>query len=194
MAKRRTAKLKQGQKTIPTSAVTLHRPQWDMGASGPANRHGLRIEDAPTIDPLTGEASNPNQVQRARRVDMLEVWAKAGTISTAGYTVACNLRNAFEATQRSPGAAENDRVDSSPKPDHAVTIQIDRLSAFQAIMRHVSAQDRAIVDTCVLSGRTPGQMRGKDGKYPYRNAAYQSGLEHLAAALDRLARKMEQGR
>ena len=189
MTKRKGAKPKQGKKVMPTSSVTVPAMPWDMGAAGPANRHNLRLEDAPTIDPITGEAANPNGVKRARRVDMLEVWAKAGIITTAGYTIAEKLRNAYEATQRSPGWQDNDRVQSSPKPDHAVTIQIDRLSEFQAIMRHVPNCDREIISTCILDGHSPGQVRGRGGDRPYRGAGYQAGLDHLRQALDRLAGK-----
>lgn len=157
--------------------------QWDMGANGPANRRGLKQEDAMDVDPVTGKTSNPNGVKRMRRVDMLERWHRKGQISAAGYTAACALRDAFEATGRTPSVdPTQDRVDSSPKPDHAVEIQIDRVSRFHAINRHVAAQDRAIIDACILSGGTPASLR------QYRQAKYPQGMQHLHDALERLAR------
>lgn len=157
--------------------------QWDMGANGPANRRGLKQEDAMEADPVTGKTSNPNGVKRMRRVDMLERWHRKGQISAAGYTAACALRNAFEATGRTPSVdPTQDRVDSSPKPDHAVEIQIDRVSRFHAINRHVAAEDRAIIDACILSGGTPASLR------QYRQAKYPQGMKHLHDALERLAR------
>ena len=166
-----------GAKRIPRP-VTL--PEWDMGATGPANRAGLVIEEAADMDPETGRIINPNGVKRARRVDMLEVWHRKGVISTQGYNAAEALRDAFEATERTPGWPDNDRVQSSPKPDHAVTIQIDTIRRFHAVHRFVPAQDRAIIDACVLRRASPAYAG-------YRGAAYRDGLQHLADALDRLS-------
>lgn len=176
MRKRGGAK---GRNAAPVSAVTV--TQWDHGATGPANRIGLVTEPAIDADPVTGQVANPNGIKRARRVDMLEIWHKQGAITTEGFNAAEKLRDAFEATQRAPGWPDNDRVQSSPKPDHAVTIQIDRISAFNAINRHVVADDRSIISACVLHRHTPA-VAG------YKGRAYQAGLDHLRDALDRLAR------
>jgi hypothetical protein len=159
-----------------------------MGATGPANRHGLVTEERGEIGP-NGKMHNPNQVKGVRRVDMLEFWHRHGTITTAGYNAACALRDAFEQTQRSPGTSfEQDRVDSSPKPDHAVTIQIDRVSKFHNVNRYLCAADAPLVHHCVFGG-TPATWRIK-GERPYHGAGYPAGLRELSAALDRLAKAM----
>lgn len=183
-------KPKYHQRIVKGKPVSLSPSPWDMGATGPANRHGLEIEEAADINPETGEVQNPNGVLRARRVDMLEVWARKGVISTAGHNVAEKLRDAFLATQKSPGWPDNDRVQSSPKPDHAVTIQIDRLSAFANIMRHIEPRDRLIIDICVLQDRSPAHLRDKFGRRPYYGPGHKDGLIHIREALDRLARAM----
>lgn len=170
-----------GRTAAPVSAVTV--TQWDHGATGQANRHGLVTEPAIDADPVTGKISNPNGIHRARRVDMLEIWHKQGDITTAGFNAAEKLRNAFEATQRAPGWPDNDRVQSSPKPDHAVTIQIDRLSAFNAIHKHVAKDDEKIIGACVLSPGLPTAAG-------YRGRTYKDGLVHLRDALERLSRAM----
>lgn len=150
---------------------------WDTGASGPANRLMLVDEPATEFDPATGkDAPNPNGIRRVRRMDPLEILHRKGQISTAGFNTAEKLRDAFEATQRSPGWPDNDRVQSSPKPDHAVTIQIDRLSRFAQIMGAVPRADKSIISACVLDRASP-QKAG--------------GIEHLRSALDRLASAME---
>ena len=78
------AKLKHGTRVRAKTQVTLAPNPWDMGADGPANRIGLIEEAATEIDPETGkETPNPNNVKRARRVDMLEVWHRRGWITTA---------------------------------------------------------------------------------------------------------------
>lgn len=192
--KRRGLKKGSFQKPKSSKSVSVAPYPWDMGATGPANRVGLIEEQATDITP-DGETPNPNGVRRARRVDMLEVWHGRGKrqqevpntgqlmpyLTTRQYNAAVALRNAFEATQRAPGWPDNDRVQSSPKPDHAVTIQIDRLSAFHRVARLVVPEDRPILDWCVILGRQP-KGTGK---------AFAAGHGHLRAALDRLADRME---
>jgi hypothetical protein len=173
-----------GRTALPSDQVTLPTPQWDMGASGPANRRGQVIEERGDIDPATGRRINPNGVRGARRVDPLEAWLHVGKITHRGYAAAVRLRDAFEQTMRAPGWPDNDRVQSSPKPDHAVTIQIDRLSRFHRVARHIAAGDRAIVHACVIHALPPDALRR------YRGAAVVAGFAHLRDALERLADAM----
>jgi hypothetical protein len=163
-------------------AKPLPAPPWDLGARGRANQNDLIVEDAtePTPD---GRSANPNGVRRARRVDMLERWHRLGKISTAGYNAAEKLRDAFEATERAPGWPDNDRVQSSPKPDHSVTIQIDRLSRFHEIAKHIPREDQRIINHCILSKGTPCGLREYRGNPD-------AGHKALRAALDRLARRI----
>ena len=191
-SKRRKRKPGQGKTVIGTAGVTL--PGWDMGAMGPANRPGLVEEDAPTIDPETGEEFNPNGVKRMRRVDLLDLWHRKGVLSAAAYTVACDLRDAWLTTQMGRAVdLGQERVDSSPKPDHAVTIQIDRLSKFHALMRHVVQADVPVVNACVLNSGGPGDVMARDGSRPFRNVPgevwrHDAGLRALSDALERLAK------
>lgn len=167
--------------------ATMAPAPWDHGATGQANRRGLVVEERGETDPATGKAINPNGVTGVRRVDLLAFWLGRGSITTAGYNAALLLRAAYEDTMRRPSALpDNDRVQSSPKPDHAVTIQIDRISRYQTLMRHVHREDRAIVTACVLEGQHPsfiyGALRGREG------------FDHLRAALDRVSASMQASR
>lgn len=164
--------------------VTMQTASWDHGATGVANRAGLVIEQRGEPDPETGEMINPNGITGARRVDLLEFWHKRGNISTNGFNAAVKLRDAFEATQRGkPALPDNDRVSSSPKPDHAVAIMVDRISALSAITRHIETRDREIVLACVADGHHPARV--------YGSIRWQAGMQHLADALDRLYQRME---
>lgn len=180
------------KRRIPAKAISLPPNPWDEGATGQANRHGLEQEPATDMDPETGKpVPNPNGVKRCRRVDMLEVWYRKKIISTAGFNAGEKLRDAFNRTQM--GASINmvqDRVDSSPKPDHAVTIQIDRISQYARLMALVELQDRQIIDCCILHGHSPAMMRTKDKRRPYYGRGHAAGLAHIRDALDRLAKRM----
>ena len=183
-------KPKYHQRIVKGKPVSLSPSPWDMGATGPANRHGLEIEEAADINPETGEVQNPNGVLRARRVDMLGVWHRRGWITTAGFNAAEKLRDAFEATQRAPGWPDNDRVQSSPKPDHAVTIQIDRLSKYHVMARLIITDDMQIITACVLDRHGPERVKDKRGQRIYGGQNLRAGSRHLSDALDRLAKAM----
>lgn len=165
------------------ATVSLDASPWDHGAEGKANRHGLVVEERGDLDPKTGKVTNPNGVTGVRRVDLLEYWHKRGTISTAGFNAASALRDAFEATQKSPPCLpDNDRVQASPKPDHAVTIQIDRISRYHHLRKFVHPTDAAIIDRCVLGGEHPGKVYGA--------LRTRQGFDDLREALDRMADRM----
>lgn len=177
--------------TSKTKKATTAPTPWDHGATGSANRHGLVIEERGEVHPISGKMTNPNKVTGARRVDMLEKWHRDGVITKAGYSAAERLRNAFEATQRGPGTSfEQDKVDSSPKPDHAIDIQVDRISAWHKVNRLVSKEDAPIINHCVAGQGTPAGLR-INGVRPYHGRRYQEGLAALSGALDRLAKAME---
>lgn len=157
-------------------------PQWDHGAMGQANRAGLVIEERGEVDSGTGKRVNPNGVTGVRRVDLLEFWRNRKSITEGGYQAAVRLRDAYEATMcAKPSLPDNDRVQSSPKPDHAVSIQIDRISRFERMMRQVRQQDRQIISACVLDGKHPGALS------QFKGERCREGFIHLRDALDYLS-------
>lgn len=159
--------------------VSVAQTPWDHGATGQANRIGLVIEERGEVDANTGKRTNPNGVTGVRRVDLLEFWRNRNSITEGGYQAAVRLRDAYEATMCSkPSLPDNDRVQSSPKPDMAVAIQIDRISRFDAMMRHVRHADRQIISACVLDGKHPRSLPQFNG------GRHREGFAHLRAALD----------
>lgn len=161
-------------------AVSLPPAPWDMGPDTPAQRHMKIVESVEHIDPKTGKRSNPNNVKRARRVDMLEVYRKRGVIDARQFSAGEALRNAYEATQKSPPAIKQVQVDCSPKPDHAISVQTDRLSAYINLSRHIRPADEELIDAVVLNGSgIPGRL--------YKGRRHQIGLQHLRDALEHLA-------
>lgn len=159
--------------------VTLASCEWDHGATGAANRTGLVVEKRGELDPKTGKVVNPNGVTGARRVDLLDFWCGRGTISVNGANAAKLLRQAYEDTMRAPPALpDNDRVQSSPKPDQAIDIRIERVSRYASLMSRVADQDRQIVSRCVLDGWHPSRIYGA--------LRTREGFVHLREALDRL--------
>lgn len=187
MSKRR--KVNQRQKQRQGVKVTLPSSSWDRGTTGLANRESLVIEDAGDFDPDTGKVVNPNGVKRARRVDMLEVYYKRGWISSGGFTAGEKLRDAWEATQRGPGWADNDRVQSSPKPDQAITMQIDRLSRFIWISHCVPEAHAVIIEHVALHSGSIGGVKVR-GKAIYGGSKHEAGRVAMWEAFDALAHAM----
>jgi hypothetical protein len=170
----------------PASSVSVSTPRWDQGATGPANRVGLVTEGRGDIDPTTGSKVNPNDVHGARRVDMLEVYHGRGWISDRGYSAGEVLRDAWTATQRSKGMDYSAvRVDSSPKPDANIDMQIERVSRYHAVASRIAKGDERILDAVVGEGRALSHLK------EYRHLNHDKGKAHLREALDRLADAMD---
>jgi hypothetical protein len=187
-----------GSAVAPKSAVSLAATPtaWDLGATGPANRAGMALEERGEINPATGKRENPNNVQGVRRIDNIEVWHNCfvggkhnrAWITTEQYNAAIAYRDAFEATMRAPGTDyARPIVDSSPKPDHAVTIQMDRIARYERAARAITPADRPILWHCVIMGGVPATLR-INGQTIYAGEGYEAGYIAIRAALDRLAR------
>ena len=189
MAARKTKsrlKRQNGQWVHPVANVSLAAMPWDHGATGLANRAGLVVEERGEVDPATGKVTNPNRVTGARRVDMIEVYRKRGWISERGAQAAVKLRLAWLATEKGQCAPWlRERVDSTPKPDAAIAIQIDRLSKLIRLGSVVPARDKRIVECVAYHGSGIGALP------EYRNRKHEQGKTHLAEAFERLADAIE---
>ena len=176
-------RLKRGTKVVaaPSAQVSLLVTPWDLGPNTAAQRAGKVIEECGVVDPANGKLSNPNGVLRARRVDVLETYHRRGWLDARQFNVAEKLRNAWENTQRGPAPKLGQKVDSSPNPDHAVTIQMDQIGDFILIMGRVPKADKQIIGRCVLDGATPASLP------QFRGARLGAGVAALRDALDRLA-------
>ena len=163
--------------------VTLPASEWDHGADGPANRAGLVVEERGERDPATGKVVNPNRVTGARRQTWLERYAAKGWISPEGLSAGLRLHLAWQ--RISVGTAPpwlRERVDSTPRPDHAVTVQIDRREAYHRIWACVPAEDRSVLHWVCCENRSLGAaMRRRGGR------GHEAMKARLHQALDRLA-------
>ena len=157
--------------------------EWDHGPNTQAARAMTVVEDAGEIDPKTGKRVNPNGVKRLRRICVTEWYYRRGHLTRRQADAANKLLSAWEQTLRGPPAIKEINVDSSPKPDANVAIQIDRISGFHNIMRKAPSKYAAYIDHVVIHNRPINSMPGakRDGKYMKRLAA---GLDLLADAIE----------
>lgn len=171
-----------GKHAYAASQVTLAPNPWDEGTRPPAREAFAVVEDRGEIDPDTGKRINPNGVKGIRYKDMLEIYRDRGWISAAGYEAALKVRVAWLNTEKGqcpPWLRE--RVDSSPKPDTAIAVQIDRLSRMIRLGSVIPAEDSRIVHHVACLGSAIG------GLPEYRGMHHEKGKKHLMAAMDRLA-------
>jgi len=190
--KRKRRKLKHGTKATarPSQSVRVAPEPWDMGAPGPANRarESAVVEGVdPEVDPDTGDVKrrNPNGIKRRVFYDMLDVYHRRGWITTRGYNAGMVLRAAWEKTELG-GEWLQERVDSTPKPDAAVTIQINRMAALVGITRRIPREDHRLLVSVACEKNAIGRLP------EYRNGSrsHDRGKDHLREALDRLADRL----
>jgi hypothetical protein len=183
----RAAEATRGAKNRPAGKVSLAAmpDHWDMGAKGPANRVNL-VQEPVTWTNEKGEQVNPNNVKRMRRVDMLQKYARDEVITNRQLIAGATLRDAWSKTELGQGRDYSDPVvDSSPKPDQAIDIRIDRMSAYLSVSKLVPPEDKEILQAVACEGRAIAHLR----QYRYRNVP--KGKAHLAEALERLADRLE---
>lgn len=163
-------------------AVTLAKNDYfDVGPKTAAARQGLIIEEAKIWDEKKGKYVNPNGVKRARRIDMCESYHKRGKITDRQRNAATKLRDAWEATMKSPPSLNFIQVDSCPKPDKQTAMMIDRISKFAAIMKRVPKGSKVVIDAVVLENQSIGYLK------KYRAYKFEEGLAALQAGLDAVA-------
>ena len=191
--KKKTKKLRHGTKASakPINQVSTSRMPWDMGADGQANasRESEIVEGIdPDVDPETGEVKrrNPNGVKRRLFYDMLDVYRRREWITERGFKAGADLRAAWERTEKGMGGQLQEQVDSSPKADAAVAVQVDRMSALVRITKHIPAHDHRILMVVACEKRAISSVP------EYRNSsrAHDRGKKHLREALDRLADRL----
>ena len=185
MSRRKRKLVRKGRtaarKPVTLSAAPTPADRWASPPDTPAQRAGVVIEPACWTDPETGAQMNPNNVKRFRRIDMAESYHKRGKLDLRQFEAAKSLRDAWEATQRTAPAIKAIQVDSSPKPDAHVAIQIDRASELSAISKHIPAESKAVIDMVVFSNHSVAHHPA------YRNRNLAKGMRLLQSGLDAVA-------
>lgn len=151
---------------------------WDAGASGIANRAGLREEAATDFDPMRNrDAPNPNGIRRWRRQTWVTAYRNQGHISAQQAAAADRLAfSAFGAGERDPLAGLGDVVVPASRDRHAA--RIDAKRAFFAMWASVPQLSRVVVERVVLD----------DQPIPGGNVAQRERhMQRLRAGLDAIA-------
>jgi hypothetical protein len=153
-------------------------PEWDHGATGPANKAQLMTEERGEMDVKTGKLRNPNRVTGARRLSVAQLYERKGLLTVRQLSAAHRLLLAWEQKDRSPAAIQEAKVDHSPKPDDRTAMLVDRQMEYIKIGRHVPQQFAAFVNWVARDDRHITSMPG------YRRSVY---MDRLRKGLDMMA-------
>ena len=97
-----------------------------------------------------------------RRVDALTYLINNGSLTMRQQQAAEEIRAAFLGTEKlSSGQPIKERVQSSPKPDATIDVQISAMSRLVRAMEAVHKADRAIVEHMCWHGRPFREMGEK---------------------------------
>ena len=177
---------KPDRKPVTLSAAPEATNRWDMGPDTPAQRAGKVIESADYIDPETGKRINPNNVKRARRIDLIEAYHTRDRpiLDTRQFRAAQLLRNACEATQKSAPAIKKVQVDTSPDYGAPAITAMERAKAVALIKSFIPPECRPVIDVVVLQNRAIGSHPAyKAWNHAKGVALLQRGLDAVAEGL-----------
>lgn len=90
---------------------------------------------------------NPNRIKRRQRVNRLEVMMRRDWLSMRQYQAGRYIQDAYGLVHSlSSGSPIKERVQSSPKPDRVVAMQVEAHSMLKRAMDHVLYSERAIIE------------------------------------------------
>lgn len=153
MAKKKK-KLKNGThyKAQAKNKITLPAFNGDHGTGTTLATMGTIIEEI-----TNDEGRNPNNVARRRRVEAID--AMRG-LSMRQWQAAREIRDAYcQCEKLSSGSPLKEQVDSSPKPDETIAIQVDAQSRLHRAMAGVpSGIPRKIVEAICWENKRPEDL------------------------------------
>lgn len=160
--------------------VTVPKMPWDTGPNTLAQNYMRVIEDANYTDPETGKKVNPNGVRRARRIDWAELYHSKGVMTKRQLRAADALVMAWERTFRTPPAIKKVQVDVSPRPDAAISMQIDRVSKYHRLAKEIPKRSWPYVRHVVVDNRPLSSMAKGGAQLARYMDRMKDGLDALA--------------
>lgn len=147
-----------------------------MQLKGDHGTGSLAAIEGTTLEPLKDErGSNPNNMGRRYRKDVY----KALSLTMRQEQAAKALRDAYCRVEAlSSGGALKERVQSSPKPDATVDMQVAAMSRLVRLTRPILQADRYIIEH-ILRDNKPTSVLGRKG--------YARWSERFKLTMDRVA-------
>ncbi|MEM7191287.1 MAG: hypothetical protein AAF405_00220 [Pseudomonadota bacterium] len=143
--------------------------------------HGTGTAAAMAETVLVAVPGDKNGMRRRQRLGALD--RLRGKLSQRQMQAGQEIRNAFEATQKSPPAIKEIHVDASPKPDATIDVQCDAQSRFALAMSEVPSHFKHIVIHVCIENRPISEL-GKGRMLESDIACLQVSLDLVANRLN----------
>jgi len=154
------------------SSVSLAPLGGDHGTGTPAAMAGKVLKPI-----LNDEGRNPNNIGRLVTECQL---SRMEFLSMRQYQAGMEIRDAWSGVEKlSSGGELKEQVDSTPKPDATIAIQMDAQSRLVNAMKAVPPETRDIVEH-VCWHNLPLIRMGKGSRYYKRQSELQVALELVA--------------
>ena len=122
--------------------------------------HGTGTKAAMASTVLVSVPDDKNGMKRRQRIGALELVYRRGGMTMRQFQAGKEIRDAFEATQKSPPAIKEIHVDSSPKPDATIDVQCDAQSRYAFAMSAVDSRFKHIVEHVCCENRPISDLPG----------------------------------
>ena len=170
------ARNRKGRKPQP---VTVSAIPWDTGATGPANRVAMVIEDRPFVDVETGKRTNPNGIKGARRRPWVETYHRQGKLTDAQYGAALALYAAYQGRRdRDPLAAMEDIKARHSGADPQV-LAFDLKRTFFDMWARIPKSSQPVIQHVVLDDHPARSIAGCSN-----TASHDRHIARMVAGLD----------
>ena len=130
------------------------------GMEAPKGDHGTGTAAAMASTVLVAVPDDKNGMKRRQRIGALELVLKNTGMSQRQYQAGKRIRDAFEATQKSPPAIKEIQVDTCPTPDATIDKQVDAQSDYAEAMSAVPPQFKHVVEHVCVENRPISQLGG----------------------------------
>lgn len=161
---------------LKTQAVKLLPLGGDHGTGTAAAMAGKVLKPIVDVD-----GKNPNSMARLCDDDQL---ANMDFLSMRQYQAGMEIRNAWSGVEKlSSGSELKEQVDSTPKPDATMAIQIDAQSRLVNAMSAVPGDMRDVVEHVCWYNKPITQKIGKGRQHYDRRAEFQVALDLVANRL-----------
>ena len=160
------------------SAVRVSLPKIKL--SGDHGTGTLAATAGTELVPLVDEkGSNPNNIGRRQRISIINRMLRDGKLTQRQYQAAEAIQIAYERVQALQGSIQiRERVDASPRPDAAITMQVERISRLAHVTKPIRRRDRFIVEHVCCHNKPLGQLRAIGGPRGYQRLT--DNLERVA--------------
>lgn len=139
---------------MPRARKRPHKPT--EGIYSAKGDHGTGTAAAMAGTVLVAVPDDKNGMKRRQRIGTLE--RMMGHLTQRQYQAGQEIRNAFEATQKSPPAIKEIQVDASPKPDATIDVQCDAQSRYAYAMSAVPLYAKSVVVHVLIENRPLSEL------------------------------------